>query len=504
VPEVLATPAEVQPSLVRSRPARIRIRPTRVQRSRRTRRPWWSDRILSIAFDICVGICLFIVAFNANTDAIDVTAFHPDETRWLNRSYYILEVTDPYGSTWQNYYVTRGQPPLGSYVMGIGQWVQDGSLHPNLVWDFFYSSSNWNQIAGAMPSDDDLRSGRRTSAFVGGLAVLTAYFVTRRLTNPVGGAVAAFLLAWNGLSIRIGSQALSDQTLLLTLGLSLLAAFQFVRKPTWPWAIVLGVTFGLGGAAKLTPLLLSLAAAGYGGLLLLRWLVYPLSKRDRKVDRLMAVKLILQPVIAFAAFVLVYPYLWPNPIRRTWNLYDFRIQEMESQGRNLRDAKVEGLLDTFQRISNGFNLGGAQQTSWKIIEWVNERFGTDYEMIRGLDLTVAAAAVPFLILIAIKYGLRSPHFLIVALLGAEAAIIVIGLRSDLYRYYLPIAYIIFVSIGVMVGVLTGFIGRLVTWKWRRNVSVHTLRARRPQVLQHRLMRNRRPRAARRAIHYRVA
>jgi hypothetical protein len=504
VSEALATRTSVQPSPVQSCPGRIRVRPTRVERTRRARRPWWSDRFLSIGFDICVGICLFIVAFNANSDAIDVTAFHPDETRWLNRSYYILDVTDPYGSTWQNYYVTRGQPPLGSYVIGIGQWVQGGSLHPNLVWDFFYNSSNWNQIAGAMPSDDDLRSGRRTSAFVGGLSVLTAYFLTRRLTNPVGGAAAAFLLAWNGLSIRIGSQALSDQTLLLTLGLSLLAAFQFMRKPTWPWAIVLGVTFGLGGAAKLTPLLLSLAAAGYGGLLLLRWLVYPLSKRDRRIDRSMAVKLILQPVIAFVAFVLVYPYLWPNPIRRTWNLYDFRIQEMESQGRNLRNAKVEGLLDSFQRISNGFNLGGVQQTSWKIMQWVNERFGTDYTMMPGLDLTVAAAAVPFVILIAIKYGLRSPHFLVTSLLGAEAVLIVMGLRSDLYRYHLPIAYIMFISIGVMVGMLTGFIGRLLTWKWRRHGTASVPRSRRPRFLQHRLLRNKHPQPTRRGIHCRVA
>jgi hypothetical protein len=482
------------------------MRPVSIERrQKRTKSSWWTNRYLAIVADLVIAAGLFFMAYSANVDEIGVTTFHPDETRWLNRSYYIEDVFDPYGSTWQDYYVTRGQPPLGSYAIGIGQWVQGMDLHPNLVWDFFYSNSNWNQIAGAMPDDENLESGRRTSAFIGGLAVAAAYYVARRMTNQLGGATAAFLLAWHGLSIRIGSQSLSDQTLLLTLCLAFLAAFQFMKRPTWPWAIVLGICFGLGGAAKLTPLLLSLAAAGLGGLLLLRWLVYPLSQRERRIDRSMAIKLILQPVFAFAAFVLVFPYLWVDPIRRSWNLYSFRIQEMESQGNWLTKAKVDGTMATFDRINNVNNLGGVQQTTWQITQWINDWTGRQYEMIAELDLLIAAASVPFVLLIAMKYGLRSPQFLVTILLGAETGLIVIGLRSDLYRYYLPLVLIMFICAGVMVGMISGWIGSGVTRLFRRRGKTPISRSHYPRatVLNGRIARFRDVRVRRRGVHSRA-
>ncbi|MEJ7838768.1 MAG: hypothetical protein WKF81_08125 [Thermomicrobiales bacterium] len=414
-----------------------------------------------------VALAMFVMAFAANLDHIDGTAFHPDESRWLNRAYFVDAITDPYGFVWQDYYLTRGQPPLGSYVIGLGQLVQGTSLNPNLVWDFFYGASNWNQISGAAPDEENLESGRRTSAFIGALAVVTAYYITRRMTNRLGGFAAAFLIAWNGLSIRIGSQALSDQTLLLTLGLVFLAAFQMMKRPTWPCAIVLGICFGLGGSAKLTPLLLSLAAAGIGGLLLIRFLVIRLSPQQRKLDRSIAIKLILQPVIAFVAFVATYPYLWSDPIRRSWNLYNFRINEMDSQGRAFPSAKVNGFQDVFNRINNNGNLGGMQQTSARVIDWFNSLTGREYGYVLGLDLLIAAASLPFVLLIAMRYGLRSPHFLVSTLLGAEAALIVLGLRSDLYRYYLPLVFIMFICVGIMVGMVSGWLGRKVASLFHR-------------------------------------
>ena len=483
---------------------RVQIRPVVLKRRFNRRPRWWSAGFIPNAADLIIAVGLFLMAFMANRDMIGITTFHPDETRWLNRSYYIEDIVDPFGSTWQDYYVTRGQPPLGSYAIGIGQLFQGGSMHPNLVWDFYYSNSNWNQISGGMPDDEDLEYGRRTSAFIGALAVVAAYFVARRMTNVLGGVTAAFLLTWHGLSIRIGSQSLSDQTLLLTLGLVFLAAFQFMRRPTWPWAIVLGTCFGLGGAAKLTPLLLSLVAAGLGCLLLVRWIVYPPSRRERRVDQSLAIKLILQPVIAFAAFVLVYPYLWVDPIRRSWNLYAFRIQEMESQGNWLVKAKVDGTMATFDRINNVNNLGGVQQTSWQIIRWINDLTDRQFTMIDELDLLVAAAAVPFVLFIALRYGLRGPHFLVTMLLGAETGLIVIGLRSDLYRYYLPLVLIMFICVGIMVGILTGWLGRRILSLVRRKKHPASPRFRSvvPTKLNTRIARYKRTDPPRRSRHLR--
>jgi hypothetical protein len=462
----------VMPDRVVARP--VTTNPVVVASRRTSRRGEHSRLAFRTILDFALMVAMFWVAFSANRDMIDQTKFHPDESRWLNRAYFVEDIFDPYGSAWQDYYITRGQPPLGSYVIGLGQLVQGGSLHPALVWDFYYSASNWNQIAGAMPTAEDLERGRNTSAFMGGLAVACVYLLVRLLTNPIGGVAGAFLLAWHGLSIRIGSQSLSDQTLLFTLGLVFLCAFAFMRRPNWPWAIALGIAFGLGGAAKLTPLLLSLAAVGIGMLVLLRFLVYPRSRAGRRADRSLALKLIMQPVIAFATFVAVSPYLWPNPILRTKNLFDFRVQEMESQGQILNNVAVTGIVNLFFRMSNRYNLGYDQQTSWKIFQEINERFDTNLTMIVGLDLMVAAAAIPFCVAIAIRYGLRSAHFLVVALLGAEAAMVIIGLRSDLYRYYLPIVLIMFICVGIMVGMVTGSLADLL-----RRVGPKRFRARAP-------------------------
>jgi hypothetical protein len=201
----------------------------------------------------------------------------------------------------------------------------------------------------------------------------------------------------------------------------------------------------------------------------------------------------------------VFPYLWVDPIRRSWNLYSFRIQEMESQGNWLTKAKVDGTMATFDRINNVNNLGGVQQTTWQITQWINDWTGRQYEMIAELDLLIAAASVPFVLLIAMKYGLRSSQFLVTILLGAETGLIVIGLRSDLYRYYLPLVLIMFICAGVMVGMISGWIGAGVMRVFRRRVKAPSSRSHYPRatVLDRRIARFRDARVRRRGIHSRA-
>src|SRR5699024_2468010 len=100
--------------------------------------------------------------------------------------------------------------------------------------------------------------------------------------------------------ILLASQALSDQTLSLLLALIFLAGWWFAKRPTWNRAILLGILLGLGGAVKLTPVLLSAPLAALGLLRLI-------TDRDR-ATRADAIKMLAQPIIAFLAFVAIYPY----------------------------------------------------------------------------------------------------------------------------------------------------------------------------------------------------
>src|SRR5699024_6935088 len=94
----------------------------------------------------------------------------------------------------------------------------------------------------------------------------------------------------------------------------------------------------------LTPLLLNGPLAAFGILRLI-------LDRDRAA-RDYALKLGLQPVIAFVSFVAIYPYLWPEPIRRTWALYAFRASEMGDQNAAWPKTAVSSPLDALGRFGN--------------------------------------------------------------------------------------------------------------------------------------------------------
>lgn len=411
--------------------------------------------------DIALALMLFLVSLNIGFSAVETQGFHPDETRWLNRSYYIQDVLDPFGPTWQDYYLTRGQPPMGSYLMGIGQLVQGKTLHPNLVWDFFFDSNDpvfasdnrdqrWNQVSGAMPSRDNLIAGRRTNAFTGALAVLAVYVLGRLLTNRVGGVIGAVVLSIHPLHRLIASQALSDQLLILLLGLSCIAGFQVMKRPTWGWALTLGVLLGLGGATKLTPMLLSLPVAMMGAFFLIRGRFWTAPQESRRKDWRLGIKLVVQPILAFASFVAVYPYLWVDPIGRTYNLFRFRVDEMASQAALFENAGVATISAGLGRTGN--RLADMHQAGTEILEWINGRLGTSWS-VSGLDLMIALAGFLLFVLFVVRNGLRSPHAMVAALILAETAAIIYGLRSDLYRYFLPLVFVEVTCVSIFAGVV---------------------------------------------------
>lgn len=411
--------------------------------------------------DIVIALVLFLVSLTINLGAVETREFHPDETRWLNRSYYIQDILDPFGPTWQDYYLTRGQPPMGSYLMGVGQLVQGNSLHPNLVWDFFFDSTDpvfasedpaerWNPVSGAMPSRENLLSGRRTNAFTGALVVLVSYVLGRLLTNRIGGIAGAAALAYHPLHVWIASQALSDQLLNLILGLSCIAGFLLVKRPTWGRTVMFGVLLGLGGATKLTPLLLSVPVAMMGAFFLTRGYFWTAPRESQRKDRTLGTRLVIQPVLAFATFVLVYPYLWVDPIGRTYNLFKFRVDEMASQGALFDNARVDSIGVGLGRTGN--RLADQFQTGTEVLGKINGWLGTSWS-ISGIDMMLGFAGLLLFVLFVVRNGLRSPHTMVAALLLAEAAMIIYGLRSDLYRYFLPLVFVQSTCISIFAGVV---------------------------------------------------
>lgn len=393
----------------------------------------------SIVPDVLIVLVLVATSLLINMRQVEITPGDRDETRWLNRAYYAADLADPFGPTWQDYVITVGQPPLGSIAIGVGLALQGQDLRATGVWDYQYDR-DWYKATGGYPTDEALHAGRRTNAVIGALATGAAYVLGRLMTNRAGGIAAGVYLAWHPLHIVLSTQALSDETFALLLLLALISAWQFASKPTWARAIILGMFLGLGGATKLTPLLLAPPLAIFGVLRLLADRT-PAGKRAGWM-------LVAQPFIAFATFVAIYPWTWENPIGRTWRLFAFRSGEMDVQTSAWPNALTEGPLQALARF--GYKLTYTHSTSQKALQHTYYWLGIERTAV-GFDLVLAAAGAVILLWFIARKGLWTPQALVAMLLFGELAILALGMKADFYRYHLPVVMIVSACISVSVG-----------------------------------------------------
>jgi hypothetical protein len=406
--------------------------------------------------DLGIIVALIAISLTQNLAHIDTTPFHGDETRWLNRSRYVREVFAPRGLTWSDHFLTQGQPPGGSYLMGVGLLAQGRPLEPNAIWDFAYDDL-WNIRHGNMPAQADLTAGRRTNAVVGAIAVGLVYLLGRQVTNRLGGAVAALALTLHPLMIQLSSQALADVFLVLVLALTALAACWLADRPTWPRALLLGALLGLGGLIKLSPLLLAIPLAGIGVLLLIRpRLPWPgLRGTPDPMAMRLGERLLPLPVIAFTTFVAGYPYLWPDPIDRTYRLFAYRTREMALQQGYSPKLAIGSEAEVFERIRN--MLSEEYSVTGRLVDAAPLLVG----MPLTLDLLLAVGGIGVLLWLIRRHGPASPQALAGVVLLGQAALIVAGLRVDFARYYLPLVFVGAMAIGVLAGFAGTAVGKLV-------------------------------------------
>jgi hypothetical protein len=406
-------------------------------------------RAFSLRPALLVPFLLFALSLTINLAHVPTTEFHPDETRWINRAHYLTDLAAPFGPTWEDQYLTRGQPPLGSYLMGLGLLLQGRDTETNGVWDFAYGA-DWNTLSGAMPDQADLDAARRTNAVVAAITVVVVFAIGNTLAGLVAGTAGGLLLALHPLHIWIGSQALSDQLLILTIALALLTALRLGQAPGRGTALLLGVLLGLGGATKLSPMLLAFPVALYGvGLLALD----RLDLVNRAKARSLAPLLLIQPLIAVATFVITYPYLWPSPLRRTWNLFQLRTQEMDEQAAAWPNVAIASPVEALDRIYH--RLTWQFSTTGNLAEDVLGWLGV-HTSVWGIDLPLALVGAGVLAWLVLRRGLTSGTALLAFLLTGQVGAIIVGMKVDFYRYHLPVA--------LAVAILGG-LGVQLVWEW---------------------------------------
>lgn len=400
--------------------------------------------------DILIALAIFAVGLWHNLAYVDTTAFHRDEARWVGRAYFFNELWHPGDETWEDGYLTRGQPPLGSVVMGLGLTLQGRdttTTRDRQLYDFNHAQS-WNRLYGRIPAQADIDAGRRTNAVVGALLGMVVFWIGRRLINRVAGVAGALLLIVHPLHVYLSSLAGSDALLALLVALAALVAIHLAERPSWPTSTLLGILLGLGASTKLSPLLLAFLVAGAGLVLLLNGKPWQSESAEAKQAQDLGWMLLTTPLVAFATFVASYPYLWPDPFGRTKTLFTFRATEMENQGSLWDDRLVTGVPDALSHVQ--LRIGEQLTSSNWLADRVGDRFGFSWD-VPWLDLALGTAGLFVVMLLAIIHGVRNRYSFALVILGGQTLITIVGMEVDFERYHIPIVVALAVGFGVLVG-----------------------------------------------------
>jgi MFS family permease len=398
-------------------------------------------------WDALLAGLVFVFALWVNLHAVPTTEFHRDEARWVHRARFLEELQHPTSAYWRESELVLGQPPLGSYLMGLGLTLQGRDLDTNGYYDFHFGQE-WNQRHGNMPEEADLAAARRTNSVVGALIAASVYLIASGLLNPAAGLAAVALFVPHPLAIYLSSLAGSDALVSLLVAWATLAAMALAQRPTWPRAILLGILLGLGGSAKLSPLGLAVGLALAGIVLIIHgWRGSdPSASHDGKLGWMLA----SLPATATATFIASYPFLWADPIGRTLDLFRFRSVEMENQGTIWQELNIAGPVDALGRIGNW--LGNVDSVTGQGVDAVAKLVGATWKPM-GFDLLLAIVGALILFALAIQRGLGSRWGLAGLVLGGQVALVVVGMRADFARYLSPVLVATAVLGGLVAGVV---------------------------------------------------
>lgn len=389
---------------------------------------------------ILISCLIFIIAMWQFLPTIDERDFHRDEARWIHRAVYVRELTSPFSDYWNEATWAdgasldhrnrlRAQPPVGSYVMGIGFLLQGQPLPDIGYWNMDHDTA-WNAAQGNMPNHEMLTTARRTTAALTALSAVLLFLLGTRLTSTTGAILGALVFLLNPLTKYLSTFAGSDAALVFFIALSALLAARLAEKPTWMRAVLLGIAIGLGGGVKLSPLGIAIALAIVGVLLL-----FVKSQRSSRLGSM----LIAQPFIAGATFVMSYPYLWRNPIENSLNLLQYRTMSFDLQSSLWGQVAIDSPFEAIERIWNRF-----ASAEWSLL-------GRFFGLSVPLENAIAIAGVVLLAILVVRRGLASPTAMIAAVIGASTAITVLGMQVDWARYHFPILLAMSLCIGILIG-----------------------------------------------------
>ncbi len=318
-----------------------------------------------------VGL-VFIIIGGVYFSGLDAVPFHGDESHWIATSCYLealltRDFTEPTwlresgldedfstpdwlspalspalssSHVWNVHYWTMTQPPVSRYMIALGRLA--GGYHVadlNQPWDF-QATNTQNVASGAYPARGLLWSSRALMALLSVVSGMILYVLVRHAGGAVSGYVFVVLYVGSEYLLIHLRRAMSEPPLLFFTTLTLLAGVRALMvasrrgmsiaqrfRAALPWLLLMGVGVGLSGAAKLNGLALILVVVA---------LCCIIAWRGQGTRRLWFALggVVFIGLLAALVFIVVNPFLYPQPILRTLAMGLFRRWEMSHQIRN--------------------------------------------------------------------------------------------------------------------------------------------------------------------------
>jgi hypothetical protein len=430
---------------------------------------------------VSLAILVFAATFAVFYDRAARVGYNTDEGQAIWPSQYFQfvflegKVGDP---PWGPNYWTLTQTPVYRYIIGAGIWL-GGQRFQDLDLDFrrdevsgpdrakYFDPATYrderklaDQRRTPRPSNEVLWAARVPMVLLGTGTAAMLFLAAVELGGIFAGLVAAVGFVAAPFVLTLLPRAHTEAPFLFFLVLGLWLSIRAARAATrgQPRLLTLGalagLAVGLSAGSKLTGVLVLAALGGFaaGGFVLAflarrpdaAWQVGPRFVLER-AWRWSA----LAAVVGLVVFLVVNPYLWPDPVGRTRAMLEFRQQEMFGQRTLNEDLAVpDGAVTRLAFLLRRSTLDEP---------WAARRLGLPVEgILAAVGLGVAA--------VRIVQGRRTGTLVgPEAVVGCWLLVLIVGtapnLGIDWDRYYLPI-----VAVGL---VFTGLgTAALVEGAWR--------------------------------------
>lgn len=278
------------------------------------------------------------------------TAFHADENMWINQSSHLEDFFNGnFAAFGERKYYALTMPTITEYVVGVSR--RAGGYSPKRlpeIWDW-EKTYDENKAARRIPTPRLLWWSRLLPALLGMTAILVTFYLLKDAFHARIGYLWLVLTITNAWLITALQRAMGEAPLLFFIVIAMLTASLAVRafnrqamRASLFWIVLFGIFTGLAGQTKSN----GLGMLGLG-LIILLWLTVRCSPIQRW--RFLTMGLTGLMLATFVAFVGTNPFLWSNPIAKTVQTFQYRIEVMNGiQAQSFPKIVIHGWNEAVQ------------------------------------------------------------------------------------------------------------------------------------------------------------